>query len=97
MVKIQLEKPIAKTATLDEDYVLRHSAKIVLNKLKECSLLCGNYDAKHGDEHFMYGISTVMEVIANYAGDDEFESMFLKNMFDSEERAGLVCRETQED
>lgn len=70
---------------LSED-ILRVSAQIVLDKLKEIDLFCGKYDAKNGGEHYMYGISTVMEVIANYAGDEEFEDMFLKNMIDSEEK-----------
>lgn len=60
--------------------------KTVLNKLKECEMLCGKYDGEHGNEHYMYGISTVMEVIANLAGDEEFEDMFLKNMIKSEEK-----------
>ena len=69
-----------------KDKILKVAAKIVLDKLKECRLLCGIYDAKNGNEHYMYGISTVMEMIANYAGDDEFEEMFMKNMADSEEK-----------
>lgn len=68
-----------------ENEILRDAATIVLRKLKECPLLCGKYDAMHSNEHYMHGISTVMEMIANYAGDDEFEDMFLKNMTKSEE------------
>ena len=62
----------------------REAFQIVLNKLKECQLFCGKYDARNGNEHYMYGISTVMEVIASYAGDETFEEMFLKNMNESE-------------
>lgn len=62
----------------------REAFQIVLNKLKECQLFCGKYDARNGNEHFMYGISTVMEVIASYAGDETFEEMFLQNMYESE-------------
>lgn len=58
--------------------------KMVLNKLKECNLFCGKYDAKNGNENFMYGVSTVMEVIAHYAEDEEFKHTFLENMIDSE-------------
>lgn len=72
-----------------ENEILRDAAVIVLRKLKECPLLCGKYDATHSNEHYMYGISTVMEMIANYAGDDEFEDMFLKNMTKSEEKYGM--------
>ena len=64
----------------------KKSFQIVLNKLKECELFCGKYDAKNGNEHFMYGISTVMEVIAKYAGDEQFEDIFLNNMVKSEEK-----------
>jgi len=45
---------------------LTTAAQIVLAKLKECPLLCGKYDARNGREDYMYGISTVMEIIANY-------------------------------
>ena len=66
--------------------------KIVLNELKKNSLLCGHYDARHGNEHFMYGIATVMEAIAVRADDtgeiyDGFEDEFLNNMTKSEERS----------
>ena len=48
----------------------KEAFRIVLNKLKECNLFCGFYDAKNGKKDFMDGIYTVMEVIANYAGDE---------------------------
>ena len=64
----------------------KEASKIVLSKLKKCDLFCGKYDARNGNPHFMYGISTVMEVIASYAGDEEFKDMFLKNMIDSEDK-----------
>ena len=58
----------------------KEAFQIVLNKLKEYRLFCGIYDAINGDEHFMYGVSTVMEAIANYAGDEQFKQMFIENM-----------------
>ena len=64
----------------------KEAFQIVLNKLKECNLFCGFYDARNGKEDFMYGISTVMEVIADYAEDKMFADMFLKNMVVSEEK-----------
>lgn len=67
------------------DNNLRNASQIVLDKLKGCDLFCGKYDARNGKEDYMYGISTVMEVIAHYAGDEEFEDMFLKNMQESED------------
>lgn len=66
--------------------ILRDSAKVVLSKLKECNLFCGIYDARNGKESYMYGICCVMEVIASYAGDDEFSGEFIKNMIKSEEK-----------
>lgn len=68
-----------------EEQLLRSSAQVVLDKLKECDLFYGRYDAKHGNEHFMYGVSTVMEAIAHYAGDDGFEEEFLIHMQESED------------
>ena len=65
---------------------LRNAAKIVFDKLKECNLFCGIYDARNGKESYMYGICCVMEVIATYAGDDGFGGEFIKNMIQSEEK-----------
>lgn len=65
--------------------------EIVLNKLKECPLFCGRYDAIHGDDHFMYGIGTVMEYIS-YSVSDEvgktFKRKFDDNIVESLRRAG---------
>lgn len=66
---------------------------IVYNDLlnMRCDLLIGKYDAKHGNEHFMYGISTVMEIIANKvskADYNAFNTMFIQNMIESERKVG---------
>lgn len=64
--------------------------QIVLEDLEKISLLRGVYDATHGNEHFMYGIATVMEIIANGVSDErytQFSAMFDNNMIASEERA----------
>lgn len=64
--------------------------KIVFNDLIKNKMFCGHYDAKHGNEHFMYGILTVMEVIAigiDYQTSSDFEERFLKNLIKSEEKA----------
>ena len=63
---------------------LKYCAKIVLDALSEFPLFCGKYDAAHGSEDYMYGISTVMEMIAYYAEDNEFNETFIKNMLESE-------------
>lgn len=50
----------------------------------------GHYDAKNGDEHLMFGISTPLTYLA-YAIDEEygerFDSMFMNNMTKSIEEA----------
>ena len=57
--------------------------KIVYNELvNQCRLFTGMYDARNGDDKFMYGIETVMEVIASKVSDrtwDEFLDMFTNN------------------
>lgn len=71
-----------------EDRV-REAYRIVLNDMlnSECGLLVGKYNAKNGNERFMYGISTVMEWLAYRVDDatgDAFSDMFIKNMIESE-------------
>ena len=57
----------------------------VLPQLPICN---GTYDAEKGSEHFMYGVETVMEVIAMYSNKyDEFSKLFAKNMEESRSRA----------
>lgn len=54
-----------------------------------CGLLVGKYDAKNGNESFMYGIATVMEWIACRANEDTgeaFSSLFVKNMIESKRK-----------
>lgn len=63
---------------------------IVLNKLIDCPMFKGIYDAEHSNDTFMHGISAVMESIAyqisNEVGDN-FSDEFIKNMIKSEEYA----------
>lgn len=62
--------------------------KTVYNDLMRCGLFAGRYDAKNGNEHFMYGVLTVMDVIAKGAGQlDEYERLSMHNMLESEEKA----------
>lgn len=52
-------------------------------------MLRGCYDAKHGDEHYMYGVELVMEIIAEKAGrQKQFNDVFSQNMKKSLEKAG---------
>ena len=61
--------------------------RIVYNELIEYPVFAGCYDAKHGNEHYINGVNTVMSVIADYAGYlDEYEAMFDFNMQESRER-----------
>ena len=67
----------------------REAFEIVYNELIKNPLLQGNYDAKNGNEHFMYGICTVMEAIANNVSEekyDEYSTLWVNNMTKSEER-----------
>lgn len=64
--------------------------KIVLDELKKCPLFCGQYDALHGIEDFMFGIESVMEAIAAQISDEAAEAMekeFCLNMDLSEQKA----------
>lgn len=98
-IELKLSKPIY-TVNFDIDahdvkFIDLEKAeafKIVLEELKKCSLFCGEYDAKNGNEHFMYGIQTVMESIAARADDTDamlnnFTDEFLHNMIVSEKKA----------
>ncbi len=64
--------------------------RIVYDDLIQCGAFRGIYDAKNGNEHFMYGVSCVMEVIASRVSDevyDAFNDEFMNNMIESEEKA----------
>ncbi len=70
--------------TVEEKEVL----KKIFSELEKCKLFTGEYDAKHGQESFMYGINTVMEVLAYSVSDEfgrEFCDKFINNMIKSEE------------
>ena len=60
--------------------------KIVLEDLKKCNLFCGIYDARNGNDSFIYGISTVMESIAYKAEDEDFDDLFMSNIIKSQEK-----------
>ncbi len=63
--------------------------KIVYNDLMKCPICRGIYDAKHGKDSFMYGISLVMEAIAYQVSEktlDEFNDIFMDNMTKSKEK-----------
>lgn len=66
--------------------------RIVFNDMmnSSCGLLVGKYDAKNGNEKYMFGVDTVMEWIAykvSEAQGDDFSELFTKNMVESQKKA----------
>lgn len=66
--------------------------RIVFNDMMNsgCGLLVGKYDAKNGNEKYMFGVDTVMEWIAykvSEAQGDDFSELFTKNMIESQKKA----------
>lgn len=64
----------------------------VYKELSECPMFMGRFDAKNGDDDFMYGIATVMEYIACKASDEtllEFQNTFFKNFEKSVDNAKI--------
>lgn len=55
---------------------LKAAYQIVFNDLRENRMFQGYYDAINGSPYFMYGIETVMEVIANRAYDEQYAENF---------------------
>ena len=62
---------------------LKKAYQMVFNDLRENRMFQGHYDAINGNSHFMSGISTVMEVIANRAYDDDFAEKFSNEFCDN--------------
>lgn len=63
----------------------------VYEELSDMPIFNGKYDAKHGDEHFMNGIGTVMEYIAFQADREEnFDKIFFDNRVESLDKAGML-------
>lgn len=66
--------------------------RIIFNDMMNsgCGLLVGKYDAKNGNEKYMFGVDTVMEWIAykvSEAQGDDFSELFTKNMVESQKKA----------
>lgn len=67
----------------------KNTLKKIIEEMKECGMFIGRYDAKHGSEKFMYGVSTVMEYLAYRVSDeygDAFSDEFVNNMVESERK-----------
>lgn len=72
--------------------IKKYAYKIVYKDLiKNEGLFVGKYDAKHGGESFMYGVSFVMESIAYSVSEDTGETfidLFFGNLIASEGEKG---------
>lgn len=71
---------------------IQDAYRIVFNDMMNsgCGLLVGRYDAKNGNEKYMFGVDTVMEWIAykvSEAQGDDFSELFTKNMVESQKKA----------
>lgn len=62
---------------------LKKAYQMVFNDLHNCPMFQGRYDAINGNPYFMFGIETVMEVIANRAYDDDFVEKFSNEFTDN--------------
>ena len=76
-----IEKWTVIATEIDEQK--RAAYKTVLEDLREAPMFRGIYDAEHGNVHFMWGVGTVMEAIADRAGEDGFGTEFARNMIKS--------------
>ena len=60
----------------------REMLKKIVDKMRECGLFAGKFDAKNGNIDFMYGIETVIEYLASLISEeycDEYEKEFINN------------------
>ena len=66
----------------------KQTIKELVEKMSKCNLFIGKYDAKNGNENFMYGVLAVMEYLTYMVSEEyreKFSEMFFENMIDSEE------------
>lgn len=67
---------------IEGEDIEREILKKIVDKMRECGLFVGRFDAKNGNVNFMYGIETVMEYLAMLISEeyhDEFEKEFMTN------------------
>lgn len=63
--------------------------EVIDELMATCNLFNGIYDAKNGNEHFMYGVSTVLTALAFRVSEeyaDEVEETFFENMEKSQKK-----------
>ena len=69
--------------------MVKEEIRQLVLEMMECPMFRGEYDAKHGNESFMYGIATVMESLAMHVDDtfyQEVSDAFTHNMVKSQEK-----------
>lgn len=63
---------------------LKDAYQMVFNGLYQCPMFQGHYDAFNGNEHYMRGIETVMEAIAQRSHNEglveHFSNVFALNV-----------------
>ena len=74
---------------------LKQAYKMVFNDLLNYPMFRGNYDTVNGNRHFMYGIETVMEAIAEHGYDDDFADNFSRDFTKNMVRSIYGYREEQ--
>ena len=77
-------RQMKEVATMNKEEIRQ-----LVSKMMECPMFRGEYDAEHGNESFMYGISTVMEYLSSQV-DDTFcqnvSDIFNSTMVKSQEK-----------
>lgn len=75
---------------------IKEAYQIVINDIQSKSgMLMGKYDAKNGNDHFMYGVATVIEFLAYEAGDligNKIMEDFNSNIRESKEKTKRETR-----
>ena len=67
---------------------------LVFDELLKVPMFRMEYDAKNGNEHFMYGIATIMEFVAYKADrEDEYTRIFNDGLNMSREKAAICVPE----
>mgnify|MGYP007025962080 CR=1 FL=1 len=65
------------------DESLKKAYQMVFDDLCQSRMFQGHYDAINGNPHFMHGIETVMEVIAQRSYGEDFAERFSNEFCDN--------------
>ena len=74
---------------------LKQAYQMVFGDLHKCPMFQGKYDTVNGNRHFMYGIETVMEAIAERGYDNDFAYDFSRDFTKNMVRSIYGHREVQ--